>query len=140
MSSTNSPAPRGQNPRHPRVMTDTITPAATPKSIAKRAALAAGLVCALGLGAALGLDVPLEQSLAHGDKVIVGLNAQTIWNKPGDHTTENHFVVVTAINTKAGVVHLNSGIKAGQYEQVSIATFTQAWATGHDDKTIATGT
>jgi hypothetical protein len=39
--------------------------------------------------------------------VIVGLNDKIIWNKPGDRTQENHFVVVTGIDTKAGVVHLN---------------------------------
>ncbi len=60
--------------------------------------------------------------------MIVGLNDRTIWNKPGDRTQENHFVVVTGIDTKAGVVHLNdSGIKAGRGEQVPIATFGQAW-------------
>ena len=43
---------------------------------------------------------------------------------------ENHFVVVTGIDTTAEVVHLNdSGIKAGRDEQVSLATFKQAWAT-----------
>jgi predicted double-glycine peptidase len=72
----------------------------------------------------------LEQELDQGHKVIVGLNDKTIWNKPGDRTTENHFVVVTGIDTKAGLVHLNdSGSKAGRDEQVSIAAFEQAWAT-----------
>jgi hypothetical protein len=73
----------------------------------------------------------LAQDLDQGRKVIVGLNDKTIWNKPGDRTRENHFVVVTGIDTKAGVVHLNdSGIKAGRDEQVLIATFEQAWKTG----------
>jgi predicted double-glycine peptidase len=72
----------------------------------------------------------LAQDLDQGRKVIVGLNDKTIWNKPGDRTRENHFVVVTGIDTEAGVVHLNdSGIKAGRDEQVSIATFEQAWQT-----------
>jgi Peptidase_C39 like family len=72
----------------------------------------------------------LEQELDQGHKVIVGLNDRIIWNRPGDHSQENHFVVVTGIDTKAGVVHLNdSGIRGGRDEQVSIPTFLQAWAT-----------
>jgi predicted double-glycine peptidase len=72
----------------------------------------------------------LAQDLDQGRKVIVGLNDRTIWNKPGDRTQENHFVVVTGIDTNAGVVHLNdSGSKAGRDEQVSTTTFEQAWKT-----------
>jgi predicted double-glycine peptidase len=72
----------------------------------------------------------LEQDLDQGHKVIVGVNDKTMWNQPGNRSQENHFVVVIGIDTKAGVVHLNdSGIKAGRDEQVSIATFEQAWAT-----------
>jgi hypothetical protein len=72
----------------------------------------------------------LAQDLDQGRKVIVGLNDRTIWNKPGDRSQENHFVVVTGIDTNAGVVHLNdSGSKAGRDEQVWIATFEQAWKT-----------
>lgn len=75
----------------------------------------------------------LAQDLDQGHKVIVGLNDKTIWNAPGDRTQENHFVVVTGIDTKAGVVHLNdSGIKAGRDEQVPIATFEAAWHTSDD--------
>jgi hypothetical protein len=70
----------------------------------------------------------LARDLDQGRKVIVGLNDKVIWNKPGDRTQENHFVVVIGIDTGTGVVHLNdSGIKAGRDEQVSIATFEQAW-------------
>jgi predicted double-glycine peptidase len=72
----------------------------------------------------------LEQDLDQGHKVIVGLNDKTIWNDPGDHTQENHFVVVIGIDTQANVVHLNdSGIRAGRDEQVPIATFEAAWNT-----------
>ncbi|MGD1204781.1 hypothetical protein ACKUVQ_00010 [Mycobacterium seoulense] len=72
----------------------------------------------------------LAQDLDLGHKVIVGLNDQIIWDEPGNRTRENHFVVVTGIDTAAGVVHLNdSGIKAGRDEQVSLATFESAWAT-----------
>jgi hypothetical protein len=42
-------------------------------------------------------------------------------------------VVVTGIDSKAGVVHLNdSGANAGSDEQVSIATFETAWATSNN--------
>jgi hypothetical protein len=52
--------------------------------------------------------------------VIVGLNDEIIWNKPGDRTVENHFVVVTGIDTRAGMVHLNdTGSSVGRDEQVS---------------------
>jgi hypothetical protein len=81
----------------------------------------------------------LAQDLDQGRKVIVGLNDKTIWNKPGNRTKENHFVVVTGIDTKAGVVHLNdSGSSAGRDEQVSIATFEQAWNTS-DNFAVVTG-
>lgn len=71
----------------------------------------------------------LEQNLVEKRKVIVILNAETIWHKPGNRDTANHFVVVTGIDTKAGVVHLNdSGITTGRDEQVPLATFEQAWA------------
>ncbi len=72
----------------------------------------------------------LERALDQGRKVIAGVNDRTIWNTSGDRGTENHFVVVTGIDTKAGVVHLNdSGARAGRDEQVSLATFEAAWGT-----------
>jgi uncharacterized protein YvpB len=77
----------------------------------------------------------MEQVLAQGRKVIVAVNAQTIWsaikvpNVDNDHTTLDHAVVVTAVDTKAGVVHLNdSGQNIGRDERVPIAAFEQAWA------------
>jgi hypothetical protein len=72
----------------------------------------------------------LERALDQGHKVIAGVNDRTIWNTSGDRSQENHFVVVTGIDTKAGVVHLNdTGAKAGRDEQVPLATFETAWAT-----------
>ncbi|OBH10862.1 C39 family peptidase [Mycobacterium sp. E3247] len=72
----------------------------------------------------------LAQDLDRGQRVIVGLNDKIIWDEPGNRTRENHFVVVTGIDTTARVVHLNdSGIKAGRDEQVALTTFEQAWAT-----------
>ncbi len=74
----------------------------------------------------------LEQSLAGRRKVIVGVNSETLWNQRGNRGVENHFVVVTGIDTKAGVVHLNdSGSNTGRDEQVPLATFEQAWATSN---------
>jgi hypothetical protein len=72
----------------------------------------------------------LEQALGAGRKAIVLVNAETIWNTPGQRKSANHFVVVTGIDAKSGVVHLNdSGVVNGGDEQVPIAAFEQAWAT-----------
>ncbi|MGB6208655.1 C39 family peptidase [Mycobacterium sp.] len=80
----------------------------------------------------------VERDLDQGDKVIVGVNDQILWNESGDRTEEDHFVVVTGIDTDAGVVHVNdSGRRAGRDEQVSMATFKQAWDTS-DDMAIVT--
>jgi hypothetical protein len=79
----------------------------------------------------------LEQDLAEKRKVIVLLNAETIWNRPGNRGSANHFVVVTGIDTGAGVVHLNdSGIKTGRDEQVAIATFERAWAPNYNSAVV----
>jgi hypothetical protein len=76
----------------------------------------------------------LEQDLAGGHKVIAGLNAETIWDYPpgqGQRTDADHAVVVTGVDTRTDVVHLNdSGTPTGRDEQIPLATFTQAWATG----------
>ena len=84
-------------------------------------------------GIASDIDHPntatLIQRLDEGRKVIVGLNDKVLWNTRGNRTRENHFVVVTGIDTKANVVHMNdSGIQAGRDEQVPMATFEAAWA------------
>lgn len=72
----------------------------------------------------------LERALDQGRKVIAGVNNRILWDEGGDRSRENHFVVVTGIDTRADMVHLNdSGIKAGRDEQVSLATFEAAWAT-----------
>ncbi|ORV97305.1 C39 family peptidase [Mycobacterium kyorinense] len=78
----------------------------------------------------------LEQDLAGGHKVIAGLNAETIWNYPpgkGQRTQADHAVVVTGVDTRTDIVHLNdSGTPNGRDEQIPMATFTQAWATGNN--------
>src|SRR5271156_3612469 len=79
----------------------------------------------------------LLQDLSAGRIAIVLLNAETIWNQPGKRNSGDHFVVVTGIDTRAAVVHLNdSGINTGHDEQVPIATFEQAWATGHNSAVV----
>jgi hypothetical protein len=78
----------------------------------------------------------LEQDLAGGHKVIAALNAETIWNYPagdGDRTTPDHAVVVTGVDTGTNTVHLNdSGTPNGRDEQISMATFSQAWKASDD--------
>jgi predicted double-glycine peptidase len=79
----------------------------------------------------------LEQDLAEKHRVIVLLNAETIWNRPGKRNAANHFVVVTGIDRKAGVVHLNdSGIMSGRDELVPITTFERAWAPNHNSAIV----
>lgn len=80
----------------------------------------------------------LAAALAAGHKVIAGVNAETIWDVDGDRSVGNHDLVVTAIDTDAGVVHLNdSGTEDGADEQVSIATFERAWQTSDHDMVVA---
>jgi hypothetical protein len=78
----------------------------------------------------------LEQDLAGGRKVIAALNAETIWNYPqgqGNRSEADHAVVVTGVDTRTDIVHLNdSGTPNGRDEQIPIATFAQAWATGNN--------
>jgi hypothetical protein len=72
----------------------------------------------------------LEQALARGHKVIAGANGPILWNQRGDRSVQDHFVVVTGIDTNADVVHLNdSGNNAGRDEQVPLATFERSWTT-----------
>ncbi|CQD13745.1 Papain-like cysteine protease AvrRpt2 [Mycobacterium lentiflavum] len=79
----------------------------------------------------------LQQNLADRRRVIALVNAETIWNHPGNRDVGNHFVVVTGIDTKAGVVHLNdSGIDSGRDEQIPIATFERAWAPNHNSAVV----
>lgn len=93
-------------------------------------------------GAPEGLTA-LEQDLAKGHKVIVGVNSELIWREPVEDKTPdgqpeaNHAVVVTGIDTAAGVVHLNdSGSEQGRDEQVPIDVFAQSWATSDDQMTV----
>jgi hypothetical protein len=85
----------------------------------------------------------LEQDLAKGRKVIAGVNSEVIWREPVEDKTPdgkpeaNHAVVVTGVDTAAGIVHLNdSGSEAGRDERVPIDIFTAAWATSGDQMTV----
>jgi hypothetical protein len=85
----------------------------------------------------------LEQDLAHGRKVIAGVNAELIWREPVEDKTpdgepeSNHAVVVTGVDTTAGIVHLNdSGSENGRDEQVPIAIFITSWNTSDDQMTV----
>lgn len=84
-------------------------------------------------GIPTGLEA-LQQYLGAGRKAIVGVNAETIWGEDGDHTEDDHSVVVGAIDTDQRIVYLSdSGTDGGAGEQVTIDTFETAWATGGHD-------
>jgi Peptidase_C39 like family len=73
----------------------------------------------------------LEQDLAEGRKVIVFVNNGALDNPAGKWVGAGHLVVVTGIDTRHRVVHLNNSIHVeGGNQQVSIATFEKAWALG----------
>jgi hypothetical protein len=79
----------------------------------------------------------VARKLAGNHKVIAIVNAETIWNRPGKRNAANHFVVVTGIDSKAGMVHLNdSGISTGRDEQVPIAVFERAWAPNYNSAIV----
>jgi hypothetical protein len=87
----------------------------------------------------------LQQDLAKGRKVIVGVNAEVIWGDPVEDKDSdgqpqaNHAVVVTGVDTAAGIVHLNdSGSEQGRDEQVPIDVFIRSWD-GSDEQMTVTG-
>jgi hypothetical protein len=79
----------------------------------------------------------LARKLEEHRRVIVILNAETIWKRPGKRSSGNHFVVVTGIDSRSGVVHLNdSAIYTGRDEQVPLAIFEQAWAPNYNSAIV----
>jgi hypothetical protein len=75
----------------------------------------------------------LEQQLGAGHKVLVSVNGELIWHQPvekdknGD-LAHDHTVVVTGVDTRSDVVHLNdSGSSGGRDAQIPMALFIQAW-------------
>jgi hypothetical protein len=85
----------------------------------------------------------LEQDLAHGKKVIAAVNAELLWGDPVEdkdsdgEPESNHAVVVTGVDTAAGVVHLNdSGSEDGRDEQVTIGLFSRSWSSSDDQMSV----
>jgi hypothetical protein len=71
--------------------------------------------------------------------VIVNLNAETIWDLPGDRSQADHALVVTGVNTDTATVHLNdSGAEDGANEQVTIDTFLAAWQASGNEMVMTT--
>jgi hypothetical protein len=78
----------------------------------------------------------IEQELGTGQKVIVSVNAEMIWDIPIETKDErgnpqgDHAVVVTGVDTAYGMVHLNdSGNPKGRDEQIPMSLFLKAWDT-----------
>jgi hypothetical protein len=93
-------------------------------------------------GVATGLQA-LEHYLAGGHKAIVGVNAELLWGQPvvtkdqSGNPLADHAVVVTAVDTANGKVHLNdSGSATGRDETVPIDVFLKSWATGGDQLVV----
>lgn len=89
--------------------------------------------------------VGLERDLASGHKVIVSLNAELIWHQPGKQKDKNgrpesnHAVVVTGVDTVAGMVHLNdSGTAEGRNEQIPVQLFVESWDTSNESMVVTT--
>jgi len=87
----------------------------------------------------------LEQNLAKGRKVIVGVNEEVLWGEPVEDKTpdgrpdSNHAVVVTGVDTARGIVHLNdSGSEDGRDEQVAIDVFVRSWNSSDQQMTVTT--
>ena len=85
----------------------------------------------------------LQQALAKGRKVIAGVNAEVIWREPlkdknkDGEPDANHAVVVTGVDTVAGIVHLNdSGREDGRDERVPIDIFSRSWDSSDDQMTV----
>lgn len=87
----------------------------------------------------------LEQLLGSGHKLIVALNGEMIWHEPiknkdsSGNPRSDHAVVVTGIDTRNNVVHLNdSGHPRGKDEQIPLKLFMQSWETS--DEAVVTTT
>ncbi len=85
----------------------------------------------------------LEHDLGDGHKVIAGVNEELILGKPVKTKTpdgrpfHDHALIVTGVDTAAGIVHLNdSDSHTGRDEQVAIEIFVQSWATSDNQMTV----
>jgi hypothetical protein len=87
--------------------------------------------------------VPVENALDRGQGVVASVDADELplWeqtDQPGDNP--NHALVVTGVDTGAGLVYLNdSGHPQGQEEILTIAQFEEAWNDSNYEM-IVTGT
>jgi hypothetical protein len=97
-------------------------------------------------GVPIGIE-GVEQLLASGHALIVGVNAEMIWGLPimtkdnEGNPDADHAVVMTGIDTANNIVHLNdSGDPEGRDEQVPLELFLKSWATSGDLVIVTTGT
>ena len=87
-------------------------------------------------GQATGIDA-LAGYLGAGRQALVCVNAATIWDTDDDRTECDHMVTVAAIDFDNDIVYLgDSGADDTRGEQVSIDTFTTAWATGDHELVV----
>ena len=91
---------------------------------------------AAGDGPATGVTA-LAGYLAQGKKVIVSLNGEIIWDIAGDRTVHDHDVVVIAVDTAAGVVHLNDSATPHGDNRINTARFELAWKTSSHAMVVA---
>lgn len=78
----------------------------------------------------------LRDALRSGKKIIVSLNGETIWDIPGDRTVHDHDVVVTGLDTVAGIVHFNDSARRPD-SQIPVDIFDQAWKTSDHAMVLA---
>jgi len=101
-------------------------------------------------GPASGMDA-LQQQLSAGHHVLVGVDAEKIWDAVGvthpdpDGDRPDHVVEVTGIDTDQGVVYLNdtgnedpTNPHAGAAEAVDIGVFERAWALSNHEMVATT--
>lgn len=79
----------------------------------------------------------LQRYLTTDRKIIAWVNSAIVWNTSDQRTTADHFLVVTGLDTRAELVDLNDPGAEHADEQVSVATFLNAWNTGGDSIVVA---
>ena len=75
--------------------------------------------------------------LGTGEKIIASVNGETIWDIAGDRSVHNHALVVTGVDTAAGIVHLNDSAGPHPDTVVSVETFDAAWRTSDHAMVVA---
>lgn len=79
----------------------------------------------------------LQDALRAGRKVIISLNGETIWDLPGDRSIHDHDVVVTGLDTAAGIAHLNDSAASAPDSQIPIGVLDTAWRTSDHSMVLA---